>query len=229
MLAAMADFDFEWMRAEMVERQIRGRGITDAAVIGALLAVPRELFVEPEYQRWAYADRPLPIAAGQTISQPYIVALMAQALNLQPEDRVLEIGTGSGYAAAVLSRLVHAVYSVERHPELVAFACANLAAAGFASVHVRLDDGTHGWAEQAPFDAIVVAAGGPHVPGPLKTQLAPNGRLVMPVGRTTRRQTLIRLTRRADDSFRRENLGAVAFVPLIGEAGWTEADDQAAS
>lgn len=221
----MADFDFEWMRAEMVERQIRRRGIDDPAVIDALLSVPREHFVLPEQRRWAYADRPLPIPCDQTISQPYIVALMAQALALRPTDCVLEIGSGSGYAAAVLGRLARVVYSVERHPALVAFAQDNLVAAGCVNVHVRHANGTLGWPEAAPFDAIVVAAGGPHVPDALLAQLAPGGRLVMPIGRSTRFQTLIRMLKRADGHIARDNLGAVAFVPLIGAAGWDEADD----
>ncbi len=182
-------------------------------------SVPRERFLRPELEEFAYRDAPLPIEQGQTISQPFIVALMAEALQLGPRDRVLEIGTGSGYAAAVLARVAREVYTIERHAELAESARTRLAELGFHNVFVRHGDGTLGWPEHAPFDAIVVAAGGPNVPGSLLAQLAPGGRLVIPIGEE-KAQQLVRVTRRADGSLEHEDLGGVRFVPLIGEEGW---------
>ena len=207
-------------RERMVRQQIEGRGLHDPAVLAAMRAVPREQFVLEPHRPYAYDDTPLPIPANQTISQPYIVAYMIAALRLRPDDRVLEIGAGSGYAAAVLSHIVAAVYTVERHAGLADFARRRLARLGYDNVSLRLGDGTHGWPEHAPYDAIVVAAGGPSVPESLRAQLAVGGRLVMPVGRSRSQQHLLRLTRRAAEEYHEESLAPVAFVPLIGDEGW---------
>ena len=207
-------------REQMVARQIEGRGIHDEALLQAMRTVPREAFVMDNYRHFAYDDTPLPIPGSQTISQPYVVALMIRALRLKATDRVLEIGTGSGYAAALLGQIIAEVHTVERLKQLVTFARHNLIALGSDNVFVHHGDGTLGWLENAPYDAIVVAAGGPDVPDSLKQQLLIGGRLVMPVGSSERRQHLICLTREGEIDFRRSNLGAVAFVPLIGEEGW---------
>ena len=213
--------DLAAQRHRMVDRQIEGRGVRDPAVLAAMRSVPREHFLPPELEEFAYQDNPLPIERGQTISQPFIVALMTEALRLGPQDRVLEIGTGSGYAAAILARIAREVYTIERHAELAETATGRLAQLGFDNVVVRHGDGTLGWPEHAPYDAIVVTAGGPQVPEPLLAQLAPGGRLVIPVGEE-KVQELVRVTRRADGSFEREELGGVRFVPLIGAEGWVE-------
>ena len=213
--------NFVKARHDMVERQIRARGVRDPRVLASLELVPRETFVPAELAEHAYDDRPLPIEADQTISQPYIVAVMTEALKLEPAASVLEIGTGSGYAAAVLGQVAAHVYTVERHAELADLARGRLERLGYANVSVRCGDGTLGWAEHAPFDAIVVAAGGPEVPPSLMEQLAIGGRLVIPVG-TGRAQQLVRVTRHGARDFRREDLGAVQFVPLIGEQGWAD-------
>ncbi len=210
-------------RQLMVERTIRRRGVRDRRVLAAVADVPREAFLPPELVEFAYDDRPLPIEAGQTISQPYIVALMAEALQLGPDEDVLEIGTGSGYAAAVLARIAHRVYTIERHAELADLARERLSRLGFTNVEVQHGDGTLGWGDRAPFHAIVVAAGGPDLPRPLLDQLVIGGRLVIPVG-TSRAQQLVRVTRISDTEYRREDLGPVVFVPLIGAAGWTDED-----
>jgi protein-L-isoaspartate(D-aspartate) O-methyltransferase len=207
-------------REQMVRTQIAARGLRDPRLLDAFRAIPREVFLAPELQEFAYRDSPLPIEQGQTISQPYIVALMTEALALSPGDRVLEIGTGSGYAAAILSRLADRVYTVERHEELAALATRRLEALGRTNAFVRHGDGSLGWPEHAPYDAIVVAAGGPDVPPALLAQLAPGGRLVMPVGEGRELQKLVRITRRADGSIASEDLGDVRFVPLIGAQGW---------
>lgn len=208
------------MRRQMVQYQLAARGLTDERVLRALATVPREKFVPEELLPYAYQDRPLPIEADQTISQPYIVGLMTAALELQPDDRVLEIGTGSGYAAAVLAEIAREVYTVERHRQLADIASKRLQDLGYDNVHVKHGDGTVGWAEHAPYDAIVVAAGAPEVPEALKQQLAMGGRLVIPVGPTLETQDLIRVRRTGEDSFEQDNLGAVRFVPLVGEQGW---------
>ncbi len=208
-------------RRRMVERHLVSRGIRDAAVLAAMREVPREAFLPNELAEFAYEDAPLPIEAGQTISQPYVVALMTAALELAPRERVLEIGTGSGYAAAVLSRVAAEVYTVERHAELAELAARRLATLGYHNVHVRHGDGTLGWAAHAPYDAIVVAAGGPQVPPALLDQLTVGGRLVIPVGATSRTQELVRV-RRTAAGFVREELGGVCFVPLIGAQGWAD-------
>jgi protein-L-isoaspartate(D-aspartate) O-methyltransferase len=212
-------------RKQLVERQIKGRGVRDPAVLAAVEAVPREAFLPPELAEFAYLDRALPIEKGQTISQPYIVALMTEALALKPTDRVLEVGTGSGYAAAILGKVAREVYTIERHAELAETAARRLREQGFDNVHVRHGDGTLGWQEHAPFDAIVVAAGGPEVPQALLDQLAIGGRLVIPVGEEKTLQSLLRVTRTSSDSYEREDLGDVRFVPLVGAGGWEEEDE----
>jgi protein-L-isoaspartate(D-aspartate) O-methyltransferase len=209
-------------RRQMVERQIATRGICNQAVLDAMRAIPRECFVPDEAAEFAYDDTPLPIEEGQTISQPYIVALMAAAARLGPGDRVLEVGAGSGYAAAVLSRIVDEVYAVERHETLAALAKRRMKMLALDNVHVLHGDGTLGWLEHAPYDAILVAAGGPSVPAALKAQLAIGGRLVIPVGTTPRKQTLVRVTRTGQHKYEEEDLGPVQFVPLIGAQGWEE-------
>jgi protein-L-isoaspartate(D-aspartate) O-methyltransferase len=206
-------------RELMVEWQIRDRGVHDPRVIAALMTVPREAFLPPALAELAYDDRPLPIEAGQTISQPYIVALMTAALELEPDDRVLEVGTGSGYAAAVLGEIAKDVFTIERHRVLADSARDRLATLGYGNVHVSCGDGTLGWSEHAPFNAIVVAAGGPTIPRALVDQLAIGGRLVVPVGAGPA-QELLRITRVGEAEYRREELGAVQFVPLIGAQGW---------
>jgi len=206
-------------RARMVDDDVAARGVSDPRVLTAMRAVPRERFVPPALAELAYADRPLPIGEGQTISQPYVVAWMAEALELAPTDRVLEIGTGSGYAAAVLAQLTPHVWSVERVPALAARARANLAAAGVAAVQVVEGDGTLGLPALAPFDAIVLTAAGPAVPAALCAQLADGGRLVAPVGAQDGPQELVWL-RWAGARLELEALGAVQFVPLIGAQGF---------
>jgi protein-L-isoaspartate(D-aspartate) O-methyltransferase len=209
-------------RMEMVERDIASRGVRDVHVLEAMRTVPREAFVPASWREQAYDDRPLPIDAGQTISQPYIVALMCEALQLTGDERVLEIGTGSGYAAAVLSRLAAQVDTVERIAELAEGAARVLSELNVSNVRVHCADGTLGWPDAAPFDAITVTAGGPVVPPALLAQLAPGGRLVMPVGSNRGWQDLVRVTRAGPDDFRTESLCEVAFVPLMGTQGWPE-------
>jgi len=215
--------DFKTLRDEMVSRQIAARGVRDERVLEAMGTVPREAFVPERLAELAYNDNPLPIGEEQTISQPYVVALMAEALELRPEDRVLEIGAGSGYAAAVLSRLAREVWAVERHESLALEARERLARLGYSNVQVHQGDGTLGWPEGAPYDAIVVAAGGPEIPRALLDQLAEGGRLVIPIGPDVRSQNLVRV-RRKDGRYFREDLGPVRFVPLIGAQGWREED-----
>jgi protein-L-isoaspartate(D-aspartate) O-methyltransferase len=206
---------------EMVKRQLKDRGISDQKLLDSFLSVARHEFVPEEYRHRAYEDHPLPIGEGQTISQPYIVALMAEALELRGDERVLDIGTGSGYAAAIMSGLCAEVYSVERIEALALRAQARLAELGYDNVHVLCGDGTLGWPEHAPYDAITIAAGGPAIPEALLAQLAPQGRLVMPVGPQSD-QLLTRVVRSAESQFRYESLGPVRFVPLIGEQGIPE-------
>ena len=212
--------EFARRRAAMVREQIEARGVRDARVLQAMRELPRERFVRPGWEAEAYDDNPLPIAAGQTISQPYIVAFMSEALQLRGGERVLEIGTGSGYAAAVLGRLAKEVHTVERHAVLAEGAAAALAALGVDNVQVHTADGTLGWPAAAPYDAIVVTAAGPEVPVALLAQLAVGGRLVMPVGEREGAQWLLRLTRANEHETRREVLMGVRFVPLTGAQGW---------
>ncbi len=201
----------------MVCRHIKGRGISDPRVLEAMAAVPREAFVGAVQARRAYADGPLPIGEGQTISQPYVVAWMAEAAEVGLGDRVLEVGTGSGYAAAVLGRLADAVYTVERNAVLAQAAAERLRELGCDNVKVRHGDGNQGWSEHAPYDAIVVAAAGPAVPGALRAQLRKGGRLVIPVGGRWATQRLVRERRRESGEITCEELGMVRFVPLVDE------------
>jgi protein-L-isoaspartate(D-aspartate) O-methyltransferase len=210
-----------WRRRErMVTQQIEGRGIRNPATLAAMRQVPREAFVAEKYRDFAYDDGPLPILEGQTISQPYVVSLMIEALDLKSGDRVLEIGTGSGYAAAVLSQIAAEVYTVERLQKLVEYARSNLAALGYDNVYVHHGDGTLGWPEHAPYDGVVVAAGGPSAPEALKEQLVVGGHLVIPIGSEQRSQRLVRVTRQSKHQYTQETLSHVRFVPLIGEQGW---------
>ncbi len=206
--------------AEMIEKQLRRRGVHDAAVLSAMTAVPRHEFVSDEVRAHAYDDLPLPIGGGQTISQPYIVAAMTTALHLQPGDRVLEIGTGCGYQAAVLSRLAKEVFSIERRPELASSAAAKLAQLGYSNAHVHCGDGTLGLPELAPFDAILVAAAAPAVPRPLLAQLAEGGRLILPVGDAEHQE--LQLIEKHGDAFPTRMLEGCRFVPLVGYHGWQE-------
>jgi protein-L-isoaspartate(D-aspartate) O-methyltransferase len=223
----MNDVNFANQRAQMVERHISHRGIRSKPVLAAMRSVPREEFLPAEQREFAYEDTPLPIAEGQTISQPYIVAMMTDALELEGGENVLEIGTGSGYAAAVLSQIAKEVYTVERIGQLAEKAAATLSALGYRNVHVRHADGTLGWPEHEPYDAIVVAAGGPQVPESLKAQLKIGGRLVMPVGADRRLQELVRVTRLSQQDYKTEELADVRFVPLVGEEGWAAPQQRA--
>jgi len=215
---------FQRERDRMVEAQIAGRGIRDDHVLRAMRTVPRERFVDEHLAPYAHDDGPLPIGAEQTISQPFMVAWMVEAAGVGPADVVLEVGTGSGYAAAVLAQVAASVHSIERHEALTRSARMRLDALGYRGIHLRTGDGTLGWPEAAPFDAILVAAAGPQVPHPLKEQLRLGGRLLMPldVGAPGGTQQLLRVVRRGEDEFEQEVLGGVAFVPLIGRHGWAE-------
>jgi protein-L-isoaspartate(D-aspartate) O-methyltransferase len=207
----------------MVERQIAARGICDPILLKAMREVPREAFVPAALAGQAYEDMPLPIEAGQTISQPYIVALMVEAAGIAPGGRVLEIGAGSGYAAAVIGRIAKRVIAIERHGELADLAGARMRQLGYENVRIVHGDGSAGMAGEAPFDAIVAAASGSHVPEALKRQLAIGGALVMPIGKPGAIQSLVAVARAGAESFRTRDLGAVRFVPLIGAHGWSEA------
>lgn len=217
MLNPLAQDDFTKRRHAMVASQIAARGIRSRKVLDAMRAVPREAFVPEHLKGCAYQDSPLPIGSGQTISQPHVVAYMIDALELQSGEKVLEIGAGSGYAAAVLGQIAGNVYSIERIGELADGARATLASLGCDNVEVRHGDGTRGCPDQAPFDAIVVAAAARQVPEPLKRQLKEGGRLVIPVGRNEGFQHLVRITRVSEDEYEQEELLPVRFVPLIGD------------
>lgn len=209
-------------RSAMVERQLKTRGIFDERVLRAFESVPREEFVAPELRDRAYEDRPLAIGCAQTISQPYIVASMMQAAELRSEDRVLELGTGSGYQTALLAEIVQSVVSLERHASLAKTAGELLARLGYRNVEVVVRDGTLGYPEQAPYDVILVSAAAPQVPPPLVEQLAMNGRLVVPVG-SLEGQDLV-LVKKTEDGVRSVRLGGCAFVPLIGAEGFPESE-----
>lgn len=207
-------------REQMVATQLAGRGIRQTCVLDAMRHVQREEFVASDSEPFAYEDRPLPIGASQTISQPFIVAFMIEALQLKGGEKVLEIGGGSGYAAAVLARIASAVFTIERIPELAGLARRNLAATGVSNVTVRCGDGTQGWPEEAPFDAILVSAGAPDIPAALISQLKIGGRMVIPVGAEPTSQDLLRVVRTSERDDATEYLTGVRFVPLIGTEGW---------
>ena len=211
----------ESARSDMVERQLRNRDIRSQRVLEAMGSVPRHLFVPPEYASEAYADSPLPIGAGQTISQPYMVAAMADALLLEGNEKVLEIGAGSGYQAAVLSLLAREVIAVESQPALADVGRERLARLGYDNIRIETGDGSQGWPPDAPYDAILVTAGAPYVPPPLLEQLAEGGRLVIPVG-PAKQQELLRIVKR-EGRVTRESLFACRFVPLLGRFGWPSA------
>ena len=205
-------------RARMVDEQLRGRGIRDQRVLAAMAEVPREAFIAEADQSNAYGDYPLPIGAGQTISQPYIVAAMLEILELQPQDRVLEVGTGTGYEAAILAELAAEVWTVERHAELADKARQILQQLGYTNVHAVHGDGSRGLPEHAPFDKIVVAAAAPEIPATLVEQLADGGRLIVPVG--SRHEQQLQLVRKVGDQISLTQRELCRFVPLVGEAGW---------
>jgi protein-L-isoaspartate(D-aspartate) O-methyltransferase len=212
----------EQVRHQMVERQLAGRGITDEGVLQVMREVPRHRFVPEDMWDMAYRDTPLPIGQGQTISQPYIVAYMTQMLHLTPDDRVLEVGTGSGYQVAILSRLAQQVYTIERVHDLAERAERIIKELGYNNVMFRVGDGGYGWPEAAPFDAIIVTAAAPELPQPLIDQLADDASLVAPIG-PAGYQELVRLTKHGVQT-PIEKLVPVAFVPLVGEHGWRERD-----
>jgi protein-L-isoaspartate(D-aspartate) O-methyltransferase len=214
--------DFAAERERMVQQQIAGRGIGGRRLLDAFRAVPRELFVPEAVRDFAYEDGPLPIEAGQTISQPYIVALMIEAAGVAPGDRVLEIGAGSGYAAALLGRIAGEVIAIERQPELAERARERIERLGYGNVRIVEGDGTAGLPGEAPFEAILCAASGSHVPPALLAQLSPGGVLVMPLGEPDAVQKLVKVTRRGEADFAEEDLGPVRFVPLIGAHGWAD-------
>ena len=212
--------NYQKERLAMVEEQLRRRGISDRKVLEAMRKIPRHLFVLEDYRDSAYEDRPLPIGEGQTISQPYMVAIMTQSLELKGREKVLEIGTGSGYQTAILAELAQKVFTIERIPALTERAHKVLGDFGYTSISFRSGDGSRGWPEEAPFDGIMVTAGSPDVPPTLKSQLAEGGRLVIPTGpRYT--QTLYKLTREGDQ-FMEEDVTGCVFVPLVGDYGWKE-------
>jgi protein-L-isoaspartate(D-aspartate) O-methyltransferase len=206
--------EFATQRARMVDEQIAARGVRNRAVLDAMRAVPRHEFVPETYRNSAYADTPLPIGLDQTISQPYIVALMTELVEPKPEHRILEVGTGSGYQAAVIGRIVKEVYSIEIIPQLAQSASERLKRLGYANIAVREGDGYQGWPDRAPFDGILVTAGATDVPKPLIDQLKPGGRMIIPVGATSGSQVLKVIEKRADGSIRTEEVIPVRFVPL---------------
>lgn len=209
---------FEDDRRRMVEEQLEARGISDTRVLQAFLTVPRHEFVSKDLLPEAYADHPLPIGGGQTISQPYMVALMVQLLHLQGHERVLEVGTGSGYQLAILSQLALEVYSIERLPELADESLSRLEELGYLNVHISVGNGTLGWPEHAPYEGILIAAGAPAVPPPLVRQLADGGRMVIPLG-SQQVQTLTLVEKRGG-ALSQQPITHCVFVPLLGEYGW---------
>ncbi|MCX6037603.1 MAG: protein-L-isoaspartate(D-aspartate) O-methyltransferase [Chloroflexi bacterium] len=214
----MNEDEFQIARKRMVEEQIAARGVLNPRLLAVMESVPRHLFVPADDLPWAYGDGPMPIGHGQTISQPYIVALMTELLQVESTDRVLEVGTGSGYQAAVLGQMAVEVHTVEMIPELAAQAARTLTDLGYANVHVHAGDGSLGWSETAPYDGILVAAAAPSAPQPLLDQLAEGGRLVIPVGSRGFQQ--LEVWKRTGQEFKRQVNLAVAFVPLRGEYGW---------
>jgi protein-L-isoaspartate(D-aspartate) O-methyltransferase len=214
--------NFSRARTRMVDVQIARSGVRDKAVLKAMRSVPREAFVELGFEEFAYEDRPLPIGEDQTISQPYIVARMIEAAEIKPGERVLEVGAGSGYAAALLSRIAEQVYAVERHRSLGEAAQDRWRKLGYGNINLRVGDGTRGWSEVAPFDAILVSAGSPTVPQALMEQLVCGGRLIIPVDESAGGQTLLKITHRSETDYVKESLEAVSFVPLVSEQRWPE-------
>jgi len=212
--------DFPKARVKMVEEQIISREIRDPRVIAAMKKVPRHLFVEEALQSQAYSDHPLPIGEKQTISQPYMVALMTEALQLTGKEKVLEIGGGSGYQTAILAELAERVFSIERIRPLAIRARQLIYELGYFNVEIKIFDGTYGWAEEGPFETIMVTAGAPNIPQPLLDQLTMGGRLVIPVGDAFV-QDLIRITK-TEDGIKKEDLGGCRFVKLIGKYGWND-------
>jgi protein-L-isoaspartate(D-aspartate) O-methyltransferase len=212
--------DFAKERLAMVAEQVRRRGIRDERVLAAMAKVPRHLFVPLDSQSESYEDRPLPIGDGQTISQPYMVAIMTQALEMKGGEKILEIGTGSGYQTAVLAEMSRQVFTVESLSALIQKAETRLRDLGYENVRCRLGDGSKGWPEKAPFDGIIVTAGAPAIPEALKAELAEGGRLVIPVG-SRYSQNLLKITR-AGNVFEEEEITGCVFVPLVGESGWRE-------
>jgi len=204
------------LRERMVDRQIEARGIRDRAVLDAMKEVPRHLFVPEKVRTESYDDHPLPIGLGQTISQPYIVAFMTELLKLKPDHRIFELGTGSGYQAAVASRIVKDVFTMEIYGELAGSAAQRLAELGYDNVHVKGGDGYYGWEEKAPFDAIIVTAAADHIPPPLVKQLRPGGRLIIPLGGPFSVQQLVLISKGTDGSTKEQSIIPVRFVPLLG-------------
>ncbi|BBA70020.1 protein-L-isoaspartate(D-aspartate) O-methyltransferase [Geobacter sulfurreducens] len=215
--------NFEIARKRMVESQIIARGVSDRRVIEAMLKVPRHVFVEEAMAAQAYSDTPLPIGEKQTISQPYMVALMTELLELKGKEKVLEIGTGSGYQAAILAVMADRVYTVERIRPLALRARKALDSLGLLNVNIKMSDGTVGWEDEAPFDAIIVTAGAPDIPQQYIDQLKPGGRLVIPVG-TQFEQVLVRVVKQEDGSVEREDITGCRFVKLVGKFGWSSDD-----
>jgi protein-L-isoaspartate(D-aspartate) O-methyltransferase len=218
--ADLSPREYESVRCSMIESQIQRRGIKDTAVLNAMIRVPRHEFVPAKFRNHAYEDAPLPIGEGQTISQPYMVAAMSAALHLTGTERVLEIGAGCGYQAAILSKLAKEVVTIEYRSELATAAAERLARLGYANVHVHCGDGSLGLPELAPFDAILVAAGAPALPSPLMAQLAEGGRMVVPVGSLENQH--LQFVERTHDQFQTTVLEPCRFVPLIGAHGWKE-------
>jgi protein-L-isoaspartate(D-aspartate) O-methyltransferase len=212
----MAADPYAQQRREMIEHDIKGRGIKDKEVLEAMGKIPRQLFVDKSLMKQAYADHPLPIGEGQTISQPYVVALMTEALQLKPAEKVLEIGTGSGYQAAVLAEIVNEVYTIEIRKPIADMATKRLEDLGYHNVHVKYADGYLGWKKNAPFDAIIITAAANHIPPPLIKQLSEGGRLILPLGSTLYYQTLTLVTKRKGN-LDVQQMGVVSFVPMIGE------------
>ena len=212
--------DYRIARRKMVEQQLAGRGINDARLLEVMAKIPRHFFVDEAQAAQAYLDTPLPIGYGQTISQPYIVALMIEALRLHPTDRVLEVGSGSGYQTAILAALAREVMAVERIESIYHKGLENLSRLNLPNIQLKLADGTLGWPEKAPYEAVIVAAGGPRLPQPLVDQLAPGGRMIAPVGASEKAQKLTLVTKEADGSVTRTALGDCRFVALVGRHGW---------
>lgn len=216
----VANNDYIQQRIELVEKHLKPKGIKDKKVLEAMLTVPRHIFVPEEYRDYAYDDSPLPIGKNQTISQPFIVALMIQELNLEGKEKVLEIGTGSGYAAAVISRIVEQVFTIERHKGLAIQAKECFTELGYYNIKIKIGDGTQGLVKKAPFEAILVSAAAPVIPETLSSQLAPGGIMMIPIGEKKGIQKLVRLTKEGEKDLEIEELDYVRFVPLIGEHGW---------